>query len=264
MVKTVKTAPNKPAKKFHLPMRLILFWHKKLKTYIYSQKNKDKNFQFPTIYISPKYPKMNILELYQRIQNHLMKHFPNIYNKLNSNNKKHKDKIESDSQKQKDVKLNNSENENNKNINNNSIKLVDEKYDEMSKNQELKLKNSNIDFTLSEEIKLINESNCCQIENLFKSHKFENDVSEKYDNYFVKVILLKNTKNELSSNKNKLENSPSKSASTISSNESNKSNNKINFVTYCKNISMKPKYYNNDSYYFGKLKLIGKPTANQV
>lgn len=264
MVKMIKTAPNKPAKKFHLPMRLILFWHKKLKAYIYTQKSKDKNFQFPSIYISPKYPKMNILELYQRIQNHLMKHFPNIYNKLNSNNKMLKDKNERDSQKKKDFGINNSENENNKNINNNSIKLADEKYDEINENQELKLKNSNNDFILSEEIKLINESNCCQIQDLFKSHKFTDDVSEKYDNYFVKVILLKNPKNEISSSKNKPENSPSKSASTISSNENNKSNNKINFVTYSKNISMKPKYYNNDSYYFGKLKLIGNPTANQV
>ena len=69
--------------KIRIPPKLLLFWYKKISSYLSSQKsNPIKDRECPTIYISKRYPKMTILELYQRIEHHLMKYFPNIYYKI--------------------------------------------------------------------------------------------------------------------------------------------------------------------------------------
>ena len=87
MVKKTKNYIN-DTRRIKIPIRSILFWRRKIKSYINTHLlNIIVNKKYPTIYISKKYPKMSILELYERINNHLNKYFPNIYQKLNSNTK---------------------------------------------------------------------------------------------------------------------------------------------------------------------------------
>ena len=74
------------SRRVKIPIRLLVFWYKKIKAFINTQSLiLIKNKEYPKIYISKKYPKMSIFELYQRINNHLNKYYQNIYLKLNSN-----------------------------------------------------------------------------------------------------------------------------------------------------------------------------------
>ena len=107
MVKNSKISTKQPSKQFRLQMKLILFWYNKIKNYILIQQQKNKNnySDYPTIYISRKYPKINILELYHRINNHLMKYFPNIYTKLNPEVKELKNKNENNFQEERNNEI---------------------------------------------------------------------------------------------------------------------------------------------------------------
>ena len=51
--------------KLKMSLKSLLLWYKKCKEYVTLLKNnKKKNIEYPTIYVSKKYPKMDILELY--------------------------------------------------------------------------------------------------------------------------------------------------------------------------------------------------------
>ena len=99
----LQTASSSP--RIKIPIKIIIFWYKKIKSYINTQNiNLINSKECPTIYISKKYPRMSILELYQRINNHLLKYFPKVYHKLNSNTKRCLVKIKKDTVKLKEKK----------------------------------------------------------------------------------------------------------------------------------------------------------------
>ena len=254
MVKCSADSNSSFSPRLKIPLKTIIFWYKKISSYIKSRNIKlFENKECPTIYISKKYPNMSILELYQRITHHLIKYFPNIYQKLNSNTKKCLIKLkknpEDSIQKEKD---NNKESSNNIKSNKNIYVLIKSR----KRNK------------LSEKIKHINEKNCEKIKNLFESHKFDNDISEKYNNCTIKEILLKNKDNH-NDNNNSNDNEDDDESSSVSiddvspcTNNTTASSysytsNKINFVTHFRNIPKKSKYFNNDDYYSKKLKSIG-------
>ena len=246
--------------RIRFPLKTIIFWYKKISSYIKSRNFRQlENRECPTIYISKKYPNMSILELHQRISHHLSKYFPNIYQKLNSNTKKCLIKLNKNPEKT-NQKENENNNESSKNTKSNkNIYIL------------IKLRKKN---KLSEKIKLKNEKNCSKIKNLFESHKFENDISDKYNNCTIKEILLKNTDN-INGNNNKDNNDNNNEESSISiddvtpcSSHSTSStysftSNKINFLTHFRNIPKKSKYFNNDDYYSNKLKSIGNYNTNK-
>ena len=213
MVKYCPTISNKSSKRINIPLKLILFWYNKIKNYINKQNiNKNENYEYPTLYISKKFPKISILELYIRINNHLKKHFPKIYNKLNQTNK---------------VTLQKNE----------SIKMEDKKDKKDEKiNYEIKYK----DKELSDEIKYINEKNCSNLKYLFKSYKFDKSISEKYNNCFIKIIDLSKNSLDISST-NKKEKLSNTSLLSSSLNKNNK--NKIIFVTHLSRPSLKSKLF---------------------
>lgn len=254
MVKSLELQAKPSYRRFNLPLKLIIFWYKRLSIFINSKKFENiRKEEYPKIFISHKYPQMSILELYQRINHHLFKYFPDIFRKLNSNNKEYIIKQNKHSYDDK-------ESENNKNIINDFEKpknLTDEKTSDII----IDLKNHN---ELSKDIKLLNEKNCNKINHLFKPHKFTNEICEKYNNCFVKEVLIKKEENNIinineDNNKNI---SPSKSTSTISSKSHGK---KINYLTYSKNfIIKKSKYFNNDDYFLKKLSEIGNQNNNEV
>ena len=226
MVKSLEPQTNKSSPRLKLPINLIIFWYKRLSNIINSKKfeatNKDN---CPKIYISKRFPQMSVLELYQRVNHHLNKYYPNIHQKLNmNNNKKHIIKLRKIKTKKKISE--NTENEKLKN-------LTDKNNSE-----------ENI-------IKSTNEKYCGKISHLFEEHKFDKEVYEKYNNCSVKEILIKNDNNITDTNTKGLDSiSPSKS--TTSSTKSYGS--KITYLTHSKfNNYKKSKYFNNDEYYIKKL-----------
>ena len=235
MVKSKQSQNNKTSPRLNLPIKLIIFWYKRLSAYINSKKfdviNKE---DCPKIFISKKYPQMSILELYQRIDHHLIKYFPHIHSKLNSNNNK-----ESLINIKKEPKKETEENNNIKNIND------EQKTNNLTENINPEETNEH-----TKKIKLSNEKYCYKINKLFKEHKFSDEIYEKYNNCSVKEILIKNEDNPLKLNN--IDNiSPTKSISTSSTKSYG---NKVTYLTHSQNITYKkPKYFNNDDYYIKKL-----------
>ena len=236
MVKNTKNYLN-DTRRIKIPIRSILFWRRKIKSYINTHLlNIIINKKYPTIYISKKYPKMSILELYERINNHLNKYFPNIYQKLNSNNQNCLINIKKESIEKTDVLQQKKESKKNE------LALIKKsKKDKYSKNK-----------TSS------NQKNK-KIKHHFKQDKLSN---KKNNQCYEKNILIeiKNEYNKENNNANELayyskkDLSPSKSSTTSSSSILKK--HKINFLTHYGNAERKSKYFNNDDYYINKLKLI--------
>ena len=256
MVKYITSISISPPHKFKIPIKVIIFWYKKISSYINSRKlSLIENKECPTIYISKRYPKMSIIELYERISHHLSKYFPSLYHKLNSNKKncliKIK-KVQNDSNlktKEEKYKLSNNEIKPNKN------------FYVLIKNTE---KNEH-----TEKIKRLNEKKCEKLKHLFEPHKFENDILEKYNNCTIKEILLRNNDNEndnesSSSSYSIIDDddiSPCKSVSSTSSNSS--TINKINYLVHFSKAPRKSKYFDNDDYYSNKLKSVGYYNNNK-
>ena len=212
------------SRKIHIPLKSLLFWHKKIEGYINKVKKDNKeNFEYPTVYISKKYPKMSILELSKRIKNHIRKHFPEVYNILN---KKEKEDI-----KEPKESLTSEKNEC---IQKEEI-IIKEKDEDIYKNVYRGIE-------LSNEIKNINEMNCSHMKDLFKSYKFEQNIAEKYDNNFVKIIIC--NKDDTYSSINKKDDSSTTSISSVSNLSKENKKNKIRFVTHLQNKQIKNKLFN--------------------
>ena len=244
------------SKRIKIPIRLLIFWYKKIKAFINTQNlNLIKNKECPTIYISKKYPKMSILELYQRINNHLNKYYPNIYQKLNSNIEKCLIKATQKTDRKKSPEKSNN---------------VEPKKEEKKKELYILIKIEEKNTYLEEKIKS-NEKSCKKIEHLFKQYEFEEEIYEKYNDHYVDYILIETNNENHNDNDNIYDNnknndiemcydstkdiSPSKCSTTSSS--SSIANNTINFLTHLRSSQRKIKYFNNDDYYINKLKLIG-------
>jgi len=241
MVKKAKNYIN-DTRRIKIPIRLILFWRKKIKSYINSHILKIiKNKEYPTIYISKEYPKMSILELYERINNHLNKYFPIIYQKLNSNTKNGLMNIKKDPQGEIDISPPKKETKKNK------LALIQEsKKDKYSK--EIMSSNKKSQQKIKQHLnndKLSNgKYNQCYRNNIVIEIKHENNNENKNVNEL-----------DTNSNSNSIKDlSPSKSSTTSSSSIFKK--NKYHFLTHYENAERKSKYFNNDSYYINKLKLI--------
>ena len=237
MVKNTKNYIN-DTRRIKIPIRSILFWRRKIKSYINAHLlNIIINKKYPTIYISQKYPKMSILELYERINNHLNKYFPNIYQKLNSNNQNCLINIKKESIEKTDVLQQKKESKKNE-----FALIKKSKKDKYSKN------------------KISSNQKNKKIKHHFKQDKLSN---KKNNQCYEKNILIeiKNEYNKENNNVNELASyskkdlSPSKSSTTSSSSILKK--HKINFLTHYGNAERKSKYFNNDDYYINKLKLIG-------
>ena len=237
------------SRKIRIPIRLLLFWYKKIKAFINTQNlNLIKNKECPTIYVSKKYPKMSILELYQRINNHLNKYYPNIYHKLNSNNEKSLLK----------PPKNNVQKENPEKSND-----LEPQKEEKKKELYVLIKIEEKNTYLEEKIKS-NEKSCKKIEHLLKQYEFGEEIYEKFNEHYVDCILIENiNENHNDNNNNDIEMccdstkdiSPSKCSTSSSS--CSFTNNTINFLTHLRHSQRKIKYFNNDDYYIKKLKLIG-------
>ena len=254
MVKNLGNNNINNSRKTRIPIRLLLFWYKKIKAFINTQNlNLIKDRECPTIYVSKKYPKMSILELYQRINNHLNKYFPNIYHKLNSDTENYLIKPpENNEQKESQEKSN----------------AVEPKKEEKKKELYILIKIEEKNIYLEEKMKS-NEKSCKKIEHLLKQYEFGEEIYEKYNDHYVDCILIENNNENHNDNDNNKKNnndfemccdstkdiSPSKCSTTSSS--SSFTNNTINFLTHLKNSQRKIKYFNNDDYYINKLKLIG-------
>lgn len=173
MVKYSKVSNKIFTIKLKMPLKTLLLWHKKCKEYIKLLKsNKNKNIEYPTIYISKKYQKMDCLELCKIIKGGLKKYITYIFQNINAVNKEslihlNKQTIKEYPNKALDIK-------------------------EKEQKQEIILKNINIS-NLSEDIKIVNELNCSHMKHLFESHIFSEN-SEKYDNCFVKQISINKKK----------------------------------------------------------------------
>lgn len=241
------TAVSNPPK-IRIPLKLLIFWYKKIASYLNSQKsNQIKNKECPTIYISKRYPKMTILELYQRIEHHLMKYFPDIYHKINTDTKNcliklKKNPLESNV---KEKIINRDKELNNKKANQKAFVLI-------KKNNKP-----------SQKILLSNEKNCSKIKHLFESHKFNDDICEKYNNCYIKEILIKDNNNNDDDDSTSSILDDVTPCNSTSSTSSVSFNNKINFVTHFRNIPRKSKYFNNDDYYSNQLKSIGNFNNNK-
>ena len=210
MGKYSNTVNNKSLRKKKIPLNLLLlFGNKKIKDFIRA-KFKNKNDQYLTLYISKKYAKMIILELYRRYKNYLKKDFPNIIK-----TKRNKSCIKLPKQ----------------NLNYVSIKKENINH----KNEDYFCKNIYKGEDLREEISNINKRNCSHIPHLFEPYKFTPNICEKYDNCFIKSIDCR--KNELYSPiYNKKDNLSTESSLYSSSNKNNNNKtNKIYFVTYFPN-----------------------------
>jgi len=238
MVKNTKKYIN-DTRRIKIPIRFILFWRRKIKSYINTHLlNIIINKKYPTIYISKKYPKMSILELYERINNHLNKYFPNIYQKLNSNTNNCLINSKKEPIERTDVP---------------QIKK------ETKKNELSLIKKSKKD-KYSKNITSSNQKNSKKITHHFKQDKLRNEKNNKsYENNIL--IKIKNEDNKENYNVNELASyskkdlSPSKSSTTSSSSIMKK--HKFNFVTHYGNAERKSKYFNNDNYYINQLKLLG-------
>lgn len=244
MVKKAKNYIN-DTRRIKIPIRLILFWRKKIKSYINSHILKIiKNKEYPTIYISKEFPKMSILELYERINNHLNKYFPIIYQKLNSNTKSCEMNIKKEPSGKTDISP---------------------PKKETKKNEIVLLKESKKD-KYSKDIMSSNKKSRQKIKHHFNNDKLDNgNYNQSYrNNIFIEINHGNNNENKnvneldtnsTNSNSNSIKDlSPSKSSTTSSSSIFKK--NKFNFVTHYENVERKSKYFNNDSYYINKLKLI--------
>ena len=268
MVKCSTDSNSALSPRLKIPLKTIIFWYKKISSYIKSRNIKlFENKECPTIYISKKYPNMSILELYQRISHHLSKYFPNIYQKLNSNSKKCLIKLKKNPEESNPKEKENKENENNIESSNNT---------KSNKNMYvlIKLRKRN---KITEKIKQKNEKNCEKIKYHFESHKFENDISEKYNNCKIKEIVLKNNDNVKGNDSKDNDNDDNEESSSISlddvspcTNNSTPSSysytytsNKINVLTHFNKAPRKSKYFNNDDYYSNKLKSIGNFKTNK-
>ena len=250
MVKYPVTQSNSSSPKIRIPLKVIIFWYKKISSYINSKNiSSIENRECPTLYISKKYPKMSILELYERISHHLSKYFPDIYNKLNANtNKKCLIKLK---------KIGKEINEKNKETN------TKPKNDNKTKKKLYVLITGKKNKS-SEKIRHINEKNCKNIKHLFEPHKFDEDIIEKYNNCTIKEILLKDDKKESADDNDKDNESSSSNIDNVSPCKSTSSNsssslnfNKINFLTHFQKAPKKSKYFINDDYFSNKLKSIG-------
>ena len=173
-----------------IPIRIILFWYKAIRNYIIKLKNENKdneeNIEFPTINFG-RTKKMNILELYIKIRNHIKKHSPLIHNKIKASNKETINKGDKATEKTEPIK-NESEdkNKNEKNFSN-TFKVKKFIFGDIYRDEDL-----------SDEIKTINEINCINIIHLFKSYKFDEETAKNFDNYFVKMIVCDREKSDLS------------------------------------------------------------------
>ena len=252
MVKYPVTQSNSSSPKIRIPLKVIIFWYKKISSYINSKNiSSIENKECPTLYISKKYPRMSILELYERISHHLSKYFPNIYNKLNANtNKKCLIKL-------KKIR---------KEINGKNKETSTKPKNDNKTKKNLYVLISGKKNKSSEKIRHINEKNCKNIKHLFESHKFDEDILEKYNNCTIKEILLTDDKKEsIDDNGNDNDNESSSSnidnispcKSTSSNSSSSLNFNKINFLTHFQKAPKKSKYFINDDYFSNKLKSIG-------
>ena len=256
MVKNSGNNSINNSRRIKIPIRLLIFWYKKIKAFISTQNlNLIKSKECPTVYISKKYPKMSILELYQRINNYLSKYYPSIYHKLNSNTeKKCLIKPQKNEPKETQEKSN----------------TVDPMKEGRKKELYVLIKIEEKNDYLEEKI-LSNEKSCKKIEHLLKQYEFGEEIYKKYNDHYVDCVLIENNNNDHNDNDNDKDNennndiemccnstkdmSPSK-CSTISS-SSVVTNNTINFLSHLKHSQRRIKYFNNDDYYINKLKLIG-------
>ena len=177
-------ASNGKSKGFSkIPIRIILFWYKTIQNYIIKLKTEnnciEENIEYPTINIG-KHKKMNILELYKRIRNHIKKHFPLIHNEIKNS---HKESIINSEKEKEKAPVQKEEEIDNKNEK--SISAISAPF----KVEKIVFSKIYRDKDLSEEIKNINERNCAKISHLFKSYKFDEETARNYDNYFVKMIV---------------------------------------------------------------------------
>ena len=237
MVKKTKNYIN-DTRRIKIPIRFILFWRRKIKSYINTHLlNIIINKKYPTIYISKKYPKMSILELYERINNHLNKYFPDIYQKLNSNTKNCLINIKKEPIEKTDFSQTKKE----------------------SKKNELSLLKKSKKEKFSKNKTSSNQKNK-KIKHHFKQDKLSNEKNNKcYENNFLIELKSEDKKenynaNELAYNSKK-DLSPSKSSTTSSSSIMKK--HKFNFLTHYGNAERKSKYFTNDNYYINQLKLLG-------
>ena len=113
----------------------------------------------------------------------------------------------------------------------------------------------------SKKIKITNKKNCAGIDNLFKEHKFDKKIYEKYNNCSIKEITIDNEESKI--HFNSLDNiSPSKSTTTATTRTYK--NKKITYLTHTKNITYrKSKYFNNDEYFIKKLSELNKQNNNE-
>ena len=222
MGKLAETKKQKSLRKTKISLKLLLLLLKKIREYIKEKnknKDKDKTDEYPTIYISKKYPKMSILELYRIIKNHIKEYFPNIYNRIKSKRKEFLTKspifLYNDSNQVESL---------NDNKNGDDWFFIN-----IYKGREL-----------TEEIIDINERNCSHIKNLFESYKFEPNILKKYDKCFIQIVDCR--KNGLDSHINNKKDNLSTESSILSSSNKNNKINKIHFVTHF--LNNKRKAYN--------------------
>ena len=215
MGKWAESKKQKSLRKTKISLKLLLLLLKKIREYIKEKnknKDKDKTDEYPTIYISKKYPKMSILELYRIIKNHLKEHFPNIYNRIKSKRKEFLTKSP--------IFLYNDSNQ-------------VESLNDNKNSDDWFFRNIYKGRELTEEIIDINERNCSHIKNLFESYKFEPYILEKYDNCLIQIIDCRKDKLDFPRN-NKKDNISIQSSLSSSSNKNNKIT-KIHFVTHFPN-----------------------------
>lgn len=231
-------ASNGKSKGFSkIPIRIILFWYKTLQNYIIKLKTEnigsEENIEYPTINIG-KHKKMNILELYKRIRNHIKKHFPLIHNEIKNS---HKELIIKGEKKEEEkAPIRNEDQSNNKNEKNISAPFKVEK---------IVLTDIYRDKDLSEEIRNINEGICVKISHLFKSYKFDEETARNCNNYFVKMIVSDREESDSSYKRDDYSTTSmtSNDKKNYSKNEFDK-NNKVTFVTHLeKRPSLKIKMF---------------------
>ena len=200
MVKYSSISNPKFTIKLKMPLKTLLFWHKKMKEYINILKEKKKNgIEYPTIYISKKYPQIGFLELYNKIKNYFKRQI--LLNYMMRKNGNRESSLLSS-------------------MENGEINHIEEKDIIIRRKYE------------SENIKHINEMNCFHIKHLFEAKSYKN--SEGYDNCFVKIIVCRKKKKKKleSSIDNKNDNFSTTSLLSSSTNTSNKINLFYNLIEY--------------------------------
>lgn len=158
----VKKQISEKDNKSSIPYRQMFFYYKKLKEFLHKNNISENNsLSSKTIYVSKKYPKMDILELYLKLKKYLIKHFQEI-----------KDIIS-------------------------STKIKKEKEEQEKKNDDDKrgyIYNNQIS-DIYERVKTINESNLSHRDDYFKTYILNEQNYEKYNNHFVKSINIRKKTN---------------------------------------------------------------------